>query len=92
MNRDSAEILGIQALGWLAANEEYLLRFLNLTGVDASGLRARAQDPEFLGFVLDFLLGDDAVIMAFCADSGAAPETPMQARAMLPGGEMPNWT
>ncbi len=92
MNRDSAEILGLQALGWLVGQEDYFLRFLALSGVETPELRARAQDPEFLGFVLDFLLGDDAVIMAFCADTGTPPEAPMQARACLPGGDLPNWT
>ncbi len=92
MNRDMAEVLGIKALGWLAENEEHLLRFLGMTGSDPAELRTRAQDPEFLGFVLDFLLSDDRIILAFCDDTGIGPETPMQARAALPGGALPNWT
>ncbi len=92
MNRDSAERIGIQALGWLAGNDEYLQRFLDTGGASAGDLRRRAQEPEFLGFVLDFLLMDDAMVLAFCADTGIAPEVPMQARAALPGGDMPDWT
>ncbi len=92
MNRDSAERLGIQALVWLAGNDEFLQRFLDAGGVSATDLRQRAQEPEFLGFVLDFLLGDDAMVLAFCDDSNLPPETPMQARAALPGGDLPNWT
>ena len=36
-------------------------------------LRGRAADPEFLGFVLDFLLGADAMVLDFAADAGLAP-------------------
>jgi len=92
MNRESAEQVGIQVLGWLAGHDEMLTQFLGMTGIAASDLRVRAQEPEFLGFVLDFLLLDDAAIMAFCDDSHLPPEAPMHARAALPGGDVPNWT
>ena len=45
-----------------------------------------------IGAVLDFLLEDDARVIGFC-DTAALPYTAvMQARAALPGGELPNWT
>jgi hypothetical protein len=55
-------------------------------------VRARAADPEFLGFVLDFLLSDEAALVAFAEEAGIAPDRPLRARAALPGGELPNWT
>lgn len=55
-------------------------------------MRERAADPEFLGFVLDFLLMDDATLIAFAEDEGIAPDRPLRARAALPGGKLPNWT
>jgi hypothetical protein len=55
-------------------------------------LRSRAQDPEFLASVLDFLLMDDAFITAFCAEKDYEPDLPMRARAALPGGAHVNWT
>jgi len=42
--------------------------------------------------VLDFVMMDDAWVMAFCTGAGLAPEVPMQARAALPGGTQVNWT
>lgn len=92
MNRESAENLGIQVLGWLASNDDLLTQFLGMSGISVSDLRVRAQEPEFLGFVLDFLLSDDAAIIAFCEDNRISTETPMLARAALPGGDVPNWT
>lgn len=89
---DQAELTAIQALGWIAGQPELAGAFLGSTGAAASDLRARAADPEFLGFVLDFLLGDEPALVAFCQDNGIAPDRPMRARAALPGGDLPNWT
>ena len=90
--QDSAEMLALQALGWLAGNEDLLPVFLGSTGLSPDDLRARAAEPEFLGSVLDFLLMDDAWIVAFCDAAGHRYDAPMQARAALPGGEVEHWT
>jgi hypothetical protein len=92
MNRENAERVGIQVLGWLAGHDDMLTQFLGMTGIAADDLRSRASEPEFLGFVLDFLLSDDAMVMAFCEDAQMATDTPMLARGALPGGDVPNWT
>lgn len=89
---DQAELLGIKALGWLAANEELLPVFLGASGASLSDLRDRAQDPDFLGAVLDFLLMDDAWVMAFCESECLPYEKLAEARAALPGGQQMHWT
>ncbi len=91
MRHDQAETLAIQALSWLASDEENLGQFLNVTGAAPGDLRARAQEPEFLGFVLDFIMRDDETILGFCNASGATPEGVQRARSTL-GGGLPNWT
>ena len=91
MKKDQAETLAIQALSWLASDEEILSQFLNVTGAAPGDLRARAAEPEFLGFVLDFIMRDDETILGFCNAIGAAPEAIPRARATL-GGGLPNWT
>ena len=91
MKTEQAEILAIQALSWLAEDEEILGQFLNTTGAAPGDLRKRATEPEFLGFVLDFIMRDDETILGFCAASAANPETVQRARATL-GGGLPNWT
>ena len=90
--RESAETLALQALGWLAANDDLLPVFLGSTGASEDDLRARTGDPAFLGAVLDFLMMDDAWVMAFCDDHALPYERIMSARAALPGGEQVNWT
>lgn len=92
MTPDEAELLALKALGWLAAQEQLLPVFLGSTGASEDDLRTRAADPEFLGAVLDFLTLDDAWTMAFAAENGVAPDTPLIARQALPGGDTPSFT
>ncbi|MDZ4095339.1 MAG: DUF3572 domain-containing protein [Paracoccaceae bacterium] len=90
--QETAETIALQALTWLAGNEDVLQIFLGASGASASDLAAGAHRPEFLGSVLDFLLMDDAWIVAFCDSVGLAYDAPMQARVALPGGEAEHWT
>jgi hypothetical protein len=92
MSQESAETIALQALAWLAANEDLLATFLGSTGAAGDELRERAKDAEFLGSILDFLLMDDAWVMAFCDMAGLSYDKPMLARAMLPGGKQVYWT
>ncbi|NIZ13447.1 DUF3572 domain-containing protein [Phaeobacter sp. HF9A] len=89
---DQAEVFGLKALSWLASNEELMPVFLGSSGASLEDLRARAADPVFLGAVLDFLLMDDAWVLACCEALEAAPDTLIAARAALPGGEQVHWT
>ncbi|MGY3439323.1 MULTISPECIES: DUF3572 domain-containing protein [unclassified Marinovum] len=90
--RESAETLGLQALAWLVGEEDLIGVFLGASGVSEVDLRARANEPEFLGSVLDFLLMDDAWVIRFCDSNGLAYDRVMMARAALPGGEQVHWT
>lgn len=92
MNRLNAESLAVQALAWLAEDEGALGAFLDAAGADPAALRARAAEPEFLGFVLDFLLADEPRLIAFCDAARHPYDAPMRARAALPGGEAVHWT
>ncbi|MDB2578302.1 DUF3572 domain-containing protein [Tateyamaria sp.] len=92
MLRESAEVIGLKALGWLAANEELLPVFLGSTGASEADVRAGISDPNFLGALLDFIMMDDAWITSFCDAEGLAYDQPMMARMALPGGEQMHWT
>lgn len=92
MTRDAAETLALECLGWLAGDEELLPIFMGATGAGADDLRERAQDPVFLGSVLDFVMMDDAWVLRFCEAHARPGEALMQARAALPGGEQVHWT
>ena len=90
--QDRAETLGLQALAWLAGNEDLLPVFLGSTGFSAAELMEHAGDPELLAAVLDFILMDDAWIVACCNAIGVAYDVPRQARMALPGGQEAHWT
>ncbi|MDJ1007926.1 MAG: DUF3572 domain-containing protein [Paracoccaceae bacterium] len=92
MGIDEAETLAIEALGWLAGEEDLLQVFLGSAGLSSFELRARADDPELLAAVLDFVLMDDGWVQAFAAATDRAPEAALRARAALPGGDLPHWT
>ena len=92
MKRDIAETTALRALTWLLGNDELLPVFLGSTGASLADMRERAGEAEFLGSVLDFLMMDDAWVVAFCSASGLEYDAPMAARAALPGGDVPDWT
>ena len=82
--------LGLQALAWLASDEERLVRFLNLSGLTPRGLRATATQPESLGAVLDYLLAWEPLLMSFADELGVAPEVIAHTRQKLPGAPLLN--
>ncbi len=92
VSADFAETLALKALTWLVAQEELLPVFLGASGASAQDLRDRAADPEFLGAVLDFLLMDDAWVIAFCDANDVLYERLAEARFALPGGDQVHWT
>lgn len=92
MKQESAHVVALQALEWLAGDEELFATFLGSTGASATDIAERAGDEEFLAAILDFLLMNDEWIVAFCDRSGFAYTTPTIARAALAGGRQENWT
>ena len=92
MQSEHAQIIALQALGWLAGNDELSPIFLGSTGGSVDDLRKGATDPAFLASVLEFITMDDAWIIAFCDSAGIAYDQPLQARYALPGTENVEWT
>lgn len=92
LSREAAETVAMQALAWLAGNDELLPVYLGATGASEMDLRARVAEPEFLLSVLDFLMMDDAWVIAFCDEQLISYDSPMQARHALPGGAATHWT
>lgn len=84
LTADSAEAVALKAVAFIAADDQLLTRFVGLTGCGLDDLRARVADRAFLGAVLDFVLGDEATVVAFAEHEGFPAELPMLARAKLP--------
>jgi hypothetical protein len=83
---EEAEGLAIQALTYIAGDGERLGRFLAITGIGPSEIRAAASEPGFLAGLLDYLAGDEHLLTAFAAEVGLDPADIGRARAAL-GGE-----
>lgn len=60
-------------------------RFLALSGLEASQLRQSVDDSGFLAGMLDFLMGHEPTLMAFCAATDTRPETVVAAWRQLSG-------
>ena len=84
-NVDSARSLAVSALAFIAADPDRLNRFLSLTGLGPDNLRTAAADPAFLGSVLDYLVGDEELMVDFAANAGLKPEAVARAHAALCG-------
>lgn len=92
MNRqEAAETLALEALMWVL-NGELMDSFLNATGAERDQLAVLARDAVFLAGVLDFLMEDDGRIIGFCDATKRPYLAVTQARAALPGGQLPHWT
>lgn len=72
---DVAEVLAIQALGFIAQDEERLGRFLAITGLGPAEIRAAARERRFLAGVLDYVTEDEALLVAFASHAEVDPTT-----------------
>jgi len=81
-----AEAIAIDALGFVAGDQELLGRFLDLTGLRADEIRTAAGQPGFLVGVLDFVLAHEPTLIAFSQNSATEPEIVQIARAKLDAG------
>ncbi len=81
-----AEILAISALSFLATDPDRLSRFLAVTGLESGDLRRAAAGAGFLPAVLDYLLADEALLVAFAADQRLDPALIAETRRSMVAG------
>jgi hypothetical protein len=84
-NPENAEILALEGLAWLAGEETGIARFMDQAGIDATALRDAAGSPGMGLAVLDFLLGNEDLLLRFCESTGVAPKELHLARHQLGG-------
>ena len=82
-----AESIAVNGLGFIAAEPDYLSRFIGLTGIDAGDIRAVVNEPAFLTAILDFLMGDEKILVEFSKVANINPEHVAIARQILTGLE-----
>ena len=75
--------MAVAALGFIAGDGERLGRFLAITGIGPESIRAAAREPDFLLGVLDYLVSDESLLLAFARENGFEPEHVAHAREVL---------
>lgn len=91
MTPDRAETVALQALAWIAADEELLPQLAGATGMSLGDAKGRVQDPAFLAGILEFLCMEDRWIRRFCDEHGLPYDEPMKALMALPGQQRDEW-
>lgn len=92
LSQDAAEEFAVRVLAWLTQDSDRISTFLAWSGETPAGLRRRLEDPGLWLAVTEFLLLDEPRLLAACSELGVAPDTPLRARAALPGGADIHWT
>lgn len=72
-------------LGFLVSEEDRASRFLGVSGLTPEALRAGASDPAFLAGVMDYVLADQSLLLAFAESADIPPDRAVAARRQLPG-------
>lgn len=74
-NAADGQTVALHVIGWIVSDQGRAERFLGLTGLDASELRAGLGDPAILAAALDFLLTHEPDLIACAEAIGESPET-----------------
>lgn len=88
---ERAHDLAISVLIFLTDRPEALAGFLGQTGLAPADLRTRANDPDLLLNVLDYLTQDDALVLDAADSLNLRPTEFMAARTALAGPGSHGW-
>lgn len=91
MTPDQAETLALRALAFMAADEDMAGRFAGATGASLAEAPSRLAEAGYLAGILEFLVGEDRWIRAFCDSEGLPYDAPLRALMALPGGRREEW-
>ena len=83
--REMAETLAIQALAFIAEEPERMGAFLSVTGIAPEAIREAARESDFLAGVLEHMLGDESLLIAFADSAGIDPAEVARARGAFGG-------
>jgi hypothetical protein len=86
INAEAAQVIALKMLAFLASDSDRLGAFLAASGLGPADLKSGARDPQFLAGVMDYLLGDESLFLAFAENSEMSPAAIAGARRSLPGG------
>jgi hypothetical protein len=72
-SQQTAEILAVQALAFVADDDDRLGSFVTATGIAPQSIRDAAREPNFLAGVLEHILADETLLIAFADTAGVDP-------------------
>jgi hypothetical protein len=82
-SQQTAEMLAVQALAFIAEDEARLNSFVAATGIAPQSIRDAAREPNFLAGVLDHILADETLLIALADTAGIDPTEFARARQTL---------
>ena len=84
--REGAEVIALRALTWIAGDDDLMVGFVSVSGADLSEIRDRATEPAFLAGVMDYVMADEELLLAFARINDLQPEQVAKAARTLGGG------
>ena len=82
-SRPTAEMLAVQALAFIAEDNTRLSGFIVSTGIAVQSIRDAAREPNFLAGVLEHILADENLLIAFADSARVNPAEVARARQAL---------
>ena len=73
ISHEEAQVIGLKALAFLAGDPGRISRFMGITGTTPETIRASATAPGFLAGVLEYLCGDQTLLLIFAESEGLEP-------------------
>ncbi len=77
--------IALKLMAFIAEDDERMERFASLSGMSLGDLKEGAENPVFLGFLLDYAMQDEALILCFAENNQISPQSLASARRQLPG-------
>ncbi len=85
MTREIAEQLALRALQFLTSDGERLGQFMAQSGLEPDSMRTAASDESFLTAILEYLMGNESLLLVFATDTATPPEDVATALHTLTG-------
>lgn len=74
INTDRAELTALKALYFISKDEDEAVRFFDVTGLNPADTKEALKIPGFLASIIDYLMQDEKLLLAFCKDEDVKPE------------------
>ncbi len=73
LTKDNRDDLAVRLIVFLSGRQDDLERFLAASGMEAGELRSNIVDAGFQQGLLDYVMGNEPLLLAFCEETGDDP-------------------